>query len=86
MYTSAQACRSVKSATGPEGPSISAISEVSWTKYPDTKRAASPFCRRMDTSSQAVSRHEPMPTASVVSGLCTPGSNRTAYPTSEQSA
>ena len=32
MYTSVQACRSVKSAAGPEGPSSAGTSEVSCTR------------------------------------------------------
>ena len=32
MYTSAQACRSVKSAAGPDGPSSALTSEASWTR------------------------------------------------------
>ncbi|SHV83088.1 Uncharacterised protein [Mycobacteroides abscessus subsp. abscessus] len=32
MYTSVQACRSVKSAAGPEGPSSASTSALSWTR------------------------------------------------------
>ena len=32
MYTSAHACRSVKSVAGPDGPSSASTSEVSWTR------------------------------------------------------
>src|SRR5664279_1311007 len=65
MYTSAQACRSVKSAVGPDGPSSEAMSDVSWTRYPDTKRAASPSSRSNDTSNQAEARQDPMAELSV---------------------
>ncbi len=41
-YTSAQACRSVKSSVGPAGPSSGGTSGASWTRYPETKRAARP--------------------------------------------
>ena len=77
MYTSVHACRSVKSAAGPDGPSSASTSEVSCTRYPETKRAARPSWRRIDTSSHAESRHEPIPVRSVWSGVCTPASIRT---------
>src|SRR3984885_15628061 len=53
MYTSAQACRSVKSAAGPDGPSSDLTSDASWTREPDTKLAARPIWRRIDPSNQA---------------------------------
>ena len=59
-YTSVQACRSVKSVSGPAGPSSDFTSGFSWIRYPETNRAASPRWRRISTSSQAVSRHEPL--------------------------
>src|SRR6188474_2544484 len=44
MYTSVQACRSVKSFSGPDGPSNDLISAVNCTRYPETNLAASPRC------------------------------------------
>src|SRR5664279_4974127 len=74
IYTSAQACRSVKSAAGPDGPSSDLTSEASWTRYPETNRAARPSSRSSETSSQAESRHEPIAVCNVWSGACPPGS------------
>ncbi len=76
-YTSHQACRSVKSAIGPEGPSSDSTSEASCTRYPETNRAANPSWRSTATSNQAESRHDPMAVVRVWSGVCTPGSIRT---------
>ena len=74
--TSAQACRSVRSPSGPEGPSSARTSGRSWIRYPETKRAARPRWRRHCTRSQPLSRQEPEPLASVSSGVWTPGSRR----------
>src|SRR5271156_3559171 len=43
IYPSAQACRSVKSAAGPDGPSSALTSEASWARKPDTNLAARPI-------------------------------------------
>ena len=45
-------------------------------RYPETKRAAKPSWRSACTSSQALSRHEPLARRSVSSALCTPASMR----------
>ena len=52
-YTSAQACKSVKSSSGPEGPSNDFSSDFNCTKYPDTKRAPKPKCLNTCTNNQA---------------------------------
>ena len=67
-YTSAQACRSVKSADAPDGPSSDSTSGFNWIKYPETNRAATPRCRKTCTSSHDVSRHDPVASVSVSSG------------------
>jgi len=50
-------------------PRLGSTSATSWIEYPDTKRAAKPSRRSNCTSSQAESRHDPVPISSVSSGV-----------------
>ena len=52
------------------------MSAVSWIRYPDAKRDASPKSRTIWHNIHALSRHEPAPLERVSSGVCTPGSMR----------